>query len=64
MVSPKQYFHKLLNKLPIHSAGKYGFLDEAGLLKVVEYSSNNVTGFTTNLKSSEVGPKKSLEYLT
>ncbi len=35
-------------------AGKYGFLDESGVLRVVEYSSNNSTGFTTNLTSEQV----------
>merc|ERR1711874_418786 len=29
--------------------GKYGFIDENGELKVVEYSSNNSTGFSTDL---------------
>jgi len=29
--------------------GKYGFIDETGEIKIVEYSSNNSTGFTTDL---------------
>merc|ERR1712025_1369658 len=35
--------------------GKYGFLDESGELKIVSYSSNNSTGFTSDL-AGPVGP--------
>eukprot|EP00090_Calanus_glacialis_P029646 TRINITY_DN47611_c0_g1_i1.p1 TRINITY_DN47611_c0_g1~~TRINITY_DN47611_c0_g1_i1.p1 ORF type:complete len:300 (+),score=91.91 TRINITY_DN47611_c0_g1_i1:45-944(+) len=29
--------------------GKYGFIDDNGGIKIVEYSSNNITGFSTDL---------------
>jgi len=29
--------------------GKYGFIDDNGVIKIVEYSSNNSTGFSTSL---------------
>merc|ERR1712025_1492732 len=35
--------------------GKYGFLDESGELKIVSYSSNNSTGFTSDL-AGPIGP--------
>merc|ERR1711863_192308 len=34
--------------------GKYGFLDENGEIKIVEYSANNSTGFTSDLELSQV----------
>ncbi len=33
--------------------GTYGFLNENGEIEIVEYSSNNSTGFTTNNKLPE-----------
>merc|ERR1719422_2336515 len=30
--------------------GKYGFVDENGEIKIVEYSANNSTGFTSDLE--------------
>jgi len=29
--------------------GKYGFIDDSGEIKIVQYSANNITGFTTDL---------------
>ena len=29
--------------------GKYGFIDESGEIKIVQYSANNSTGFSTDL---------------
>merc|ERR1719208_617684 len=34
--------------------GKYGFLDENGEIKIVEYSANNSTGFTSDLEVPEL----------
>merc|ERR1719150_1055168 len=34
--------------------GKYGFLDENGEIKIVEYSANNSTGFQSDLELSQV----------
>merc|ERR1712038_1560173 len=34
--------------------GKYGFLDENGEIKIVEYSANNSTGFTSDLELPEL----------
>merc|ERR1712141_37892 len=36
--------------------GKYGFLDENGEIKIVEYSANNSTGFTSDLELAQVNP--------
>merc|ERR1712001_778389 len=36
--------------------GKYGFLDENGEIKIVEYSANNSTGFQSDLELSQVNP--------
>merc|ERR1719422_1979662 len=33
--------------------GKYGFVDENGEIKIVEYSANNSTGFTSDLELPE-----------
>merc|ERR1712012_794849 len=34
--------------------GKYGYLDENGEIKIVEYSANNSTGFTSDLEVPEL----------
>merc|ERR1719474_2004457 len=34
--------------------GKYGFVDENGEIKIVEYSANNSTGFTSDLELPEL----------
>merc|ERR1719350_475747 len=34
--------------------GKYGFIDETGEIKIVEYSANNSTGFTSDLELPSV----------
>merc|ERR1712223_911821 len=36
--------------------GKYGFLDENGEIKIVEYSANNSTGFQSDLELAQVNP--------
>merc|ERR1712051_812432 len=36
--------------------GKYGFLDENGEIKIVEYSANNSTGFQSDLELVQVNP--------
>merc|ERR1712141_854993 len=36
--------------------GKYGFLDEHGEIKIVEYSANNSTGSQSDLELSQVNP--------
>merc|ERR1712223_1172254 len=36
--------------------GKYGFLDENGEIKIVEYSPNNSTGFQSDLELAQVNP--------
>merc|ERR1712223_1868821 len=36
--------------------GKYGFLDENGEIKIVEYSANNSTGFQSDLELEQVNP--------
>ena len=35
--------------------GKYGFVDENGDIKIVEYSANNSTGFNSDLEAPELG---------
>ena len=37
-------------------SGKYGFLDENGEIKIVEYSANNSTGFQSDLELVQVNP--------
>merc|ERR1712001_453387 len=41
--------------------GKYGFLDENGEIKIVEYSANNSTGFTSDLELSQVNALTEVE---
>merc|ERR1712223_145591 len=36
--------------------GKYGFLDENGEIKIVEYGANNSTGFQSDLELAQVNP--------
>merc|ERR1712223_2116434 len=36
--------------------GKYGFLDENGEIKIVEYSADNSTGFQSDLELAQVNP--------
>ena len=40
----------------IQLSGKYGFLDENGEIKIVEYSANNSTGFQSDLELEQVNP--------
>ena len=36
--------------------GKYGFVDKNGEIKIVEYTANNSTGFTSDLEAPQLGP--------
>ena len=40
----------------MHLTGKYGFLDENGEIKIVEYSANNSTGFQSDLELVQTNP--------
>merc|ERR1712223_34858 len=42
-------------------AGKYGFLDENGEIKIVEYSANNSTGFQSDLELEQVNALTEVE---
>merc|ERR1712001_675865 len=45
----------------VNVEGKYGFLDENGEIKIVEYSANNSTGFTSDLELSQVNALTEVE---
>ena len=42
-------------------SGKYGFLDENGEIKIVEYSANNSTGFQSDLELEQVNALTEVE---